>query len=139
MPLYVETSAVLAWLFGEPEGGRAVEKMDGAELVVSSALTILETERSLVRAVRARTLTEADANRIRRLFRTQHLSWEMIEITPEVRDRAGQPFPVEPVRSLDAIHLATALRFLELHDDLAVLTFDERVAANLEPLGLHSA
>jgi hypothetical protein len=43
------------------------------------------------------------------------------------------------VRTLDAIHLATALRFATTFPALPVLTFDERILANLEPLGLASA
>jgi hypothetical protein len=40
------------------------------------------------------------------------------------------------VRTLDAIHLSTALLFAAAYPDLAVLTSDERVARNAEALGL---
>ena len=63
----------------------------------------------------------------------------MLEITSDIRIRAGEPFPVEPVRTLDAIHLASALRFATTFPALPVLTFDERILANLEPLGLANA
>lgn len=59
-----------------------------------------------------------------------------MEITPNIRLRAAEPFPVEPVRTLDAIHLATAVHFASEFSDLSVLTFDERILSNLEPLGL---
>jgi len=35
------------------------------------------------------------------------------EITAEVQERACGKFPVEPVRTFDAIHLSTALEFLK--------------------------
>ena len=53
-----------------------------------------------------------------------------------MRLRAGQAFPVEPVRTLDALHLASALEFLVLFPDLKVLSLDDRVLANLPQLGL---
>ncbi len=63
----------------------------------------------------------------------------MLEITADIRIRAGEAFPVEPVRTLDAIHLATALQFARALPGLSVLTFDRRILANLEPLGLLAA
>jgi hypothetical protein len=60
----------------------------------------------------------------------------VLEITPSICVRAGEPFPVEPVRTLDAIHLATALHFGSAFPSLSVLTFAERILVNLEPLGL---
>jgi hypothetical protein len=59
-----------------------------------------------------------------------------MEITKEIREGASQPFPVEPVRSLDAIHLSTALEFLKLYPGLKVLSFDKRINDNIPSLGL---
>jgi predicted nucleic acid-binding protein len=50
--------------------------------------------------------------------------------------RARSSFPVEPVRTLDAIHLATAAVFHESLGGLQVLSFDERIRANAQQLGL---
>ncbi|TVR90853.1 MAG: hypothetical protein EA428_07160 [Spirochaetaceae bacterium] len=57
-------------------------------------------------------------------------------MTPEIQRRAAESFPVEPLRSLDALHLATALSFLELYSDLRVLSFDTRILDNLGALGV---
>ncbi len=59
-----------------------------------------------------------------------------MELSGEVLTRAGQPFPVEPVRTLDAIHLATALVFTKAYPDLQILTFDQRISNNAQPLGI---
>ncbi len=59
-----------------------------------------------------------------------------MEITAEVRNRASMNFPIEPVRSLDAIHLATALEFMQAYNEMKVISFDKRIIDNLEPLGL---
>ena len=48
----------------------------------------------------------------------------------------GGGVSAEPVRTLDAVHLSTALLFAGAYPDLAMLTFDERVARNAEALGL---
>ena len=59
-----------------------------------------------------------------------------MEITKEIREGASQPFPVEPVRSLDAIHLSTALEFLKIYPEMKVLSFDKRINDNIPSLGL---
>lgn len=59
-----------------------------------------------------------------------------MEISSDVRLRAGRPFPAEPIRSLDAIHLATALALVEGYGPMTVLSSDDRIDRNLEPLGL---
>ena len=62
-----------------------------------------------------------------------------MSLTTGVLARAGRAFPVEPVRTLDAIHLATALEFLAAFPDLAILALDRRVLANAIALGLAAA
>ncbi len=111
MTLYVETSAVLAWLRGE-------------------------TNRSLGRAVTTGIMAEADRAALRGVFAREHTGWELMEITSAVRTRAQDAFPVEPVRSLDAIHLATAPAFAEAFGPIMGISFDERIAQNVTPLGL---
>ena len=59
----------------------------------------------------------------------------MIEISKSVREQVGAQFPIEPVRILDAIHLATATMLLAAYPDLKILTLDQRIAANAEALG----
>lgn len=136
--LYIETSAVLTWLFGEPEGKHVVNAVNAAERVLTSTLTVLETERALIRAVRTEVLTEVKAARLRKVFRDNLRGWELMEITSEIQARAAAPFPVEPVRSLDALHLATGLSFVEIYGDLQFLSFDSRILANLGPLGFQT-
>lgn len=137
--LYLETSAVLRWLLGDPSAHRVPECIDAHERVVSSVLTEVETERSLHRAESEAVLTAANRARLMGLFRRAAAGWYWLEITPEVRRRAGRPFPAEPVRTLDAIHLASALELLEVFDELEVLSFDARILSNLQPLGLSAA
>jgi hypothetical protein len=54
----------------------------------------------------------------------------------DVVERARRPFPVEPVRTLDALHLASALVASARLPDLALLSLDERVRSAGRALGL---
>jgi len=137
--VYLETSAVLRWLFGEPDAPRIALRIQETAEPVCSVLTILETHRTLVRAERERPSRARQLRLLRRQLAEASADWNVLEITPDVRVRAGEPFPVEPVRTLDAIHLATALHFARAFPGLSVLTFDERILVNLEPLGLLQA
>ena len=50
--------------------------------------------------------------------------------------RAADPFPVEPVRTLDALHLATVLSYVQEVAPLDVLSTDDRIRQNAAALGL---
>jgi predicted nucleic acid-binding protein len=134
--IYLETSALLTWLLGEPGEAKVREEVDAAEAVATSALTFLEAERALVRAVASGTVREADTRRLRGMLARQRASWLVMTVSEAVLDRAARPFPVEPVRTLDALHLATALVFSEALPDLRVLSLDRRVTENAAALGL---
>ena len=137
--LYIESSAILKWLFGEPGSRDVINLVNKSAAVVSSTLSILETKRSILRAENQRLISAAEASRLIGHFSNTILDWSFIEINEEIRERASLSFPVEPIRSLDAIHLASMLEFLIIFPDLVVLSFDQRIIDNLEPLGLNTA
>jgi predicted nucleic acid-binding protein len=134
--LYIETSAILAWLFSEPNSHEVREQMDQADIVATSTLSLLETERVILRAINQNLLDSENGQRLRELFTETSSGWALMEITKEIREGASQPFPVEPVRSLDAIHLSTALEFLKIYPEMKVLSFDRRINDNIPSLGL---
>ena len=136
MTVYLESSAVLAWLLGQRGGADVRSRVDRADRVVTSVLTMTEVRRTLVRAERMGELPAAQGQRLRGLLARAARAWIQMEASSEVRARAEESFPVEPVRTLDALHLATAVLFTRAYPDLTVLTFDPRVAANAEALGL---
>lgn len=137
--VYLETSGVVRWLFGEPDSARIARCIAESREPLCSALTLLETQRALSRAERERPSRVRRIRRLRGQFLEASADWHILEITSSIRIRAGEGFPIEPVRTLDAIHLATALQFSRAFPGLPVLTFDERILANLEPLGLTNA
>ena len=136
--LYFESSAVLTWLLDEPNADVVDQAVATSEAVTTSTLTLVEGNRVLARAESQNLIGQADRRRLRGLLTRVSAKWLLIELTASIRSRAGEPFPVEPIRSLDAIHLATALEAQEIYPDLEILTFDQRIIDNLVPLGLES-
>ena len=134
--VYLESSAILAWMFGEPRGEQIKRTVDAASTVVTSELAMLECNRALIRAERQSAIREADAQRLRGLLRRVGDGWIRMEISDQVLARAARPFPVEPVRTLDALHLATALDFTQAFPDLTILSLDDRILQNARALGL---
>jgi hypothetical protein len=58
-----------------------------------------------------------------------------MEVDHEVLARVARPFPVEPVRTLDAVHLATIERLDEPPMLVTVVTRDTRVRDNAAVVG----
>jgi predicted nucleic acid-binding protein len=137
--VYVETSAVLAWLLGESSAATVVSIINEAESILTSVLTAVEVRRSLDRARAGGTISEAAAAHLDGMFESVSRTWIVMEAGADVRTRAAAPFPVEPIRTLDAIHLATALEFLKVVEDVRVLSLDKRVLDNTGALGLQPA
>jgi predicted nucleic acid-binding protein len=133
--VYAETSAVLRWLFAE-EGGEALRiELAAAEKVTASRLTLIETRRVVRRAEREGRITAAQAADILAVFAQAASTWAILEISEEIARRAEDGFPNEPVRILDAIHLASTLFLRQSFPDLAVVSVDERLRANAALLG----
>jgi predicted nucleic acid-binding protein len=136
MDLYAESSAVLRWLLGHADAGKVQSLLAGAPAVVTSALTSVEVTRALQRLVSERLLSVADRERVARVYAAAASHWKIFGVTDEVLARASTVFQNEPVRTLDAIHLATATLFAEQVGPLDVLTTDLRIRNNAQALGL---
>ena len=136
MIVYAESSAVLAWLLGEDQGPRVRQILADASLVLASDLTLVECDRVLIRAAALGELTEGDAATRRAHLTTAAAHWHLLRVGSEVVDRARQPFPGEPIRTLDALHLASALVARAAVPDVEVLTLDDRIRAAATRIGL---
>lgn len=135
MILYAESSALLTWLLGQ-DGAEAVEAaVSAAGIVIVSDLSVAECHRTITREHSLKGLRAADAARARRTLAAAASGWQMLRITPEILERVGQPFPAEPLRTLDAIHVASALHARAAIPDLAFLTLDSRIRNAASQLG----
>lgn len=135
MRLYAESSAVLAWLLDETAADDVRRLLTEAELTVSSDLTLIECGRVLHRAVTLGELTEADAADRRAHLATAAAHWHVLRLGPEIVERARQPFPEEPIRTLDAIHLAAAVVARSHIPGLQLLALDARIRRSGRRLG----
>lgn len=126
---------MLSWLLGEPHSEAVRAALAGAELVLASELTLIECRRVLVRAIATGRVDEAAAadRRAQLLQASQH--WAILSLEPEVSERASRPLPLEPVRTLDALHLAFALFARSMVPETQLLSLDERIRACGKELG----
>lgn len=130
---------MLAWLLGESEGETVRAALAGADEILTSDLTLVECDRALIRAQTTLDLRASEVARRRRVFEATAAHWVLFRISPAIIERARKPFPGDPIRSLDALHLASALAAAEASDDLAVLSLDRRVRGSAGALGLSVA
>jgi predicted nucleic acid-binding protein len=136
MILYAESSAVLSWLLGEPAQRGVIAELEAAEQVVTSALTGVECARALARARAAQRIKVVEERAALHLLDEAMVSWHVLDVSEDVIVRARGEFPREPVRSLDALHLASASLLFDAAGTLTLLSLDERVRANGRALGM---
>lgn len=133
--MYVESSAVLGWLLDEDSAAETRRCLAEADTIVTSDLTLIECNRVLLRATALGELTEADAADRKAHLINAASHWHVLRIAPEIVDRARQPFPAEPIRTLDAIHLASALAARTAIVGLKLLSLDDRIRRSGTELG----
>jgi predicted nucleic acid-binding protein len=130
---YLESSALVAALL---EGDVAVVKKTPRDThVVTSALTLAEAGRAIIRARATGRLTAEEEHAAAQALRTFVRRCFTLDVDRAVLDRVRRPFPVEPIRTLDAVHLATAELLGEAPPLVTIVTRDDRVRKNAEALG----
>jgi len=119
---YLDSSAIVKLAIEEPESAALRRYLRRRRPLVSSTLARAEVSRALLPIGAAAVLRGEDV--LSRL--------ELIRINDRILAAAGSLLP-EDVRTLDAIHLATAQ---QLATDLAgLVTYDERMSGAAEGLG----
>ena len=136
MIVYAESSAVLSWLFAEPLGSEVCSILEAADFVVTSDLTLVECHRAFQRGRSLEQLSTDAFMDVRIELDRVTASWIPLRLSDEILHRAKEPFPEEPIRALDALHLATALHTVALFPETVLLTLDERVRRCALALGI---
>ena len=121
--IYLDTSVALAQLLGEDR--RPPETL-WAESLVSSRLLEVELWTRLHRLGAAKSHGEAARDLLARVA--------IVELAPEVLARALEPFP-KPVRTLDALHLASADFLRASGARLEIASYDDRLRVAAEAMG----
>ena len=122
--IYLDTSVALAQLLAED---RAPPSSLWAEPLVASRL--LEYE--IWTRLNALRLGRSHGEEARALIQRVAL----VELAPPVLGRALEPFPV-PVRTLDALHLASITFLLERGQTVELAAYDNRLLAAAQALGI---
>ena len=122
--IYLDTSAVLAHLLGED---RSPPASIWGEPLISSRLLEYEAWTRIHRM----NLTTTHSEPLRLLL--GRLAW--IELSRPVLARALEPFPT-PVRTLDALHLASIEFLRRENQDVELATYDERILKAAKRIGV---
>ena len=122
--IYVDTSVLLAQLLAE-------DRVPAASLWRETLVASRLAEYELFTRLNARKLSASHGEAARALLSRLAL----VELAPPVLARALEPFPV-PVRTLDALHLASVHFLRGLGREVSLATFDERLALAARRLGI---
>ena len=124
-PVYVDASALVKLFVPEAESDTLNQALAGLTDVIVSDLALTEMASALGRRTRERLLTRGEAQRLHREATRLHASSHQAELTPPIRRRAERLMLslTVPLRTLDALHLATALDA----EAATMVTFDPRL------------
>ena len=125
--IYLDTSVALAQLLAEDRSPPS--SLWAGPLVASRLL-----EYEIWTRLNARRLDRSHGEEARALIQRVAL----IELAPPVLERALEPFPV-PVRTLDAVHLASALLARQRLPELSLATHDVELATAARAMGFRVA
>lgn len=128
MTTYVDSSALLKRYVDEPDSTTAERLLLSDPVLVTSWLTLVEVRRDLPRLLDGPALREA-----KQQFTNDLDAFAMVAIDEAVCRAAAQIGEQLVVRSLDAIHLASAQRLVV--PGLPFITFDLRQAQAARSLG----
>jgi predicted nucleic acid-binding protein len=121
--IYLDASAIVKLVVQEKESSALRRSLRRRRPFVSSALSRVEVARALLSL----------GDEVVRRGQDVLARLELARVNDRILTEAGKLKPSD-LRSLDAIHLATALEF---GDDLArLVTYDERMASAARRLGL---
>lgn len=110
-PLYLDASALVKLFVQEAESDSLNEALLGARGVILSDLALTEMASALGRRTREGILTPLEARKLHREAMKLAASCRRVELTPPVHRRSEQLLLSSrmPLRTLDALHLASAL------------------------------
>ncbi len=107
---YFDTSALVKRYVNEP-GRREVQQFLRRHDCVTSAILPVELHSALRRRVAERSLDDSRVDEILKRVAADRAYWTVIEVGAEVLSGAGALVAAYPLRTLDAIHVASAQLF----------------------------
>ena len=134
---YFDTSALVKRYVDEP-GRREVQQLLRRHDCVTSAILPVELRGALRRRVAERTLDSSRVSEILKRVAGDRAYWTVIEVGTEVLSGAEALVSVHPLRTLDAIHVASAQLFAARLSipDLIFVSADKRQTDVASAIGL---
>jgi len=123
--LYLDSSAIVKLVAAEPESAALVDLLKTGGPAVASALAKVEVQRAVSRLPSSEAMTQRAKEVLDRIA--------LIKVDDGILQQAADLEPAE-LRSLDALHLATALSVQEHLE--AFVVYDRRLAEAAVGLGL---
>jgi uncharacterized protein len=126
---YLDASALVKRYVRE-KGSSKVQRLLAAEVAATSRLSAVEIASAIARRVREGTLSGADRDRILAAVDRDMTAVLVVEITAAVLASAQRLLQRHPLRTSDAIQLASCLQLQEhIEDDVTFVGFDDRLLA----------
>src|SRR5450755_3904070 len=138
MPLvYFDSSAFVKLLVEEAGSELAAGLWDACDAAVASRLAYPEVRAALAAAARSHDLSDHDLDTAERAWDSYWAATRPVELTPAVKQHAGQLAGGHALRDADAVHLASALAIGD--PELVVTAWDRRLHTAAQRAGLRVA
>jgi len=126
---YFDTSVLVKNYIQEP-GSARVRELLGTSEFVSSAIAPIELQSAIRRRHRQGEMTSRHYTAILSRVKQDRAFWQLVEPVPQVLTKAEELVAAYNIRTLDAIHLASAIVIQEsIGTPLPFVTADERQLA----------
>jgi predicted nucleic acid-binding protein len=122
---YFDASGLVKLLATEPGSDLAMAVWDSADIAVTSRITYVEARAALAAAQRQGRLSADNAAEAGRGLESRFRVMQVVEVTEEVAQSAGDLAGALALRGYDAVHLASSLT---LADDTVMVTWDRDLA-----------
>jgi predicted nucleic acid-binding protein len=130
MLLYLDTSCIAKLFLQEPDSLTVRNAVEKADALVTSFISYLEMHSVIARNEREKKFGQAEAKRIRDVFETDWAHYGKVPVDAPILNKGKQLLAEYPLRTLDAIQLASALEISsQATSPLIFLTADKRLEA----------
>ena len=136
--IYYFDASALVKLYIYEEGSEQVDEVIAqAEMIGTSLIAYPETLSALCRRFRECLFDLKVYNQIRRAFEKDWQRIHVIDFSPQISQSAGKLIHQHGIRTLDAIHLVTAMEFKSwLSTPLTFLCFDDKLSKAAKAEGM---
>jgi len=132
---YLDSSALLRLVLREP-GAVPLEELTSRKKVISSELIAIERPRTIDRLRLQGSLSTEEASSRSSVIKDWLEAVDLALLQRPILARASEPFPT-PLRTLDAMHLATALVWRDrMGQELVMMTHDGALATAARAFGI---